>query len=1108
MKNIFLLLFISISTYCFAGVSIIMQQDICKGVVYGDLNEPLIGATVKIIEKNIGTLTDKDGNFTLSDVPIGTKIEISYVGYEPKILEFNGKFIKVILESNTNLNEVVVVGYGEVQKRAKMTNSIAKIDGKTITVGANANPAQALAGVIPGAKVYTTSGSPSSTPSIIIRGGTDYNGNNAPLIVVDGIQSGSLSNINPNDIESISVLKDAGATAIYGARAGNGVILVTTKSGAKGKASVDFNLKFGMNFYSPGYEICSDEDYLYYYRLSLQNAEHTLPGGNYSSSYESMLYATNQPGGIGRTELSDSQSYNILKKTEENAYLLDMGWKEMLDPVSDNYILYKNSDIMAINTRNPYYTQDYNVSINGGGDRGNYYVGLGYYKGDDLLKDSYYQRYNLTFNGGYKINKWLESNTQVSYIRTGGYSNPELTTTYFMNRGLAFKFVRLEAEDGTALYGTSNPTININANKGNFDRDSESSYLSMTQRFTVNILPELKLNASMNWWIRDNISESFNHAYYTSNEGVLNPSGSNGVNRTYASAASFGRYFNQTYTLTASYNKEFNARHMLNVLLGTEFYKSRYRYMYAYGYGAPTGDFADLSLTQNDEDVQSRSIDSSHAREALLSYFFRGEYSYLNKYLLSATIRTDGYSRLMNHKWGIFPGISVGWIFSKEDFWKDLGLDWLSFGKIRASFGLNATINSSYLGYYTLQGSYSAYKYDGKYGYRISGLPNPDLSWEKTQTAEGGLDLGFLNNRFNLSLLYYNRLTKDKYAALSLPQTTGFSSVTYNNGIYQNQGIEIEFNGKLLDTHDFSWSLGANISYNNDKIIKLPDNGLPNNRQGGTEVFTGNGEETYYVGGYQEGQNPYSFVGYGVVKMLRTQAEIDALGDYIDIGGTQGVGVYANESGKQRLIDEGYTSYVQLKPGDFLYEDRNGDNKVEPKDRKIIGNMDPKWTGGFNTTLQWKNWSIYTRFDMSFGFDVYESNIAFWLGEGQGAMAFSKEVRDTWTPDNPNAKYPRVVWAAQYGTDNYIRTNSFFVQKGNYLACRELKLSYTVPKNICNKLSCQNLEVSITGQNLGFIKSCTIPLPDNTTYTSGNTAGYGGTYNLPRILLFGLNVKF
>ena len=344
-----------------------------------------------------------------------------------------------------------------------------------------------------------------------------------------------------------------------------------------------------------------------------------------------------------------------------------------------------------------------------------------------------------------------------------------------------------------------------------------------------------------------------------------------------------------------------------------------------------------------------------------------------------------------------------------------------------------------------------------------------------------------------------------------MPQTTGFSSVVYNNGQYRNQGVELDLQATLLRMRDFQWTLNANITYNKNTIVKLPNNGLPNNRQGGTEIYTGKGYETKYVGGYQEGQRPGTVVGYGVVRLARTQAEIDALGDYIDIATSNGAGVYATEAGRQRLINEEHydpKNTVQLMPGDFIYEDRNGDNKIEAKDRKVLGNSVPKWTGGFNTTVTWKGLSLYARFDMGFGFKVYDSNVAFWLGEGQGSMAFNDAVRDTWTPDNPGAKYPRVCWASQYGTDNYIRTNSFFTQNGSYLACRELQLSYALPKFICQKIACQAISVSVTGQNLGYIKSCTIPLPDNVTYWSGGTAGAGGTFNVPRTVLFGLNVTF
>lgn len=1116
--GIFVLMFVTCSsTVVFASVSesmgtlaVLPPTGDCTGVVLAQTGEPLIGATVRVKDTNQGVITDIDGKFSITGVKIGATLQISYVGYKTQEIEYKGSPLNVVMVEDNVLEEVVVIGYGVSQKRTKVTNSIAKVSDEALSVGAHANPAQALAGAVAGVKVDVSTGSPAATPSITIRGGSNYDGgSNEPLVIVDGVIRSSLSDINANDIESMDILKDAGATALYGARAGNGVILITTKKGKAGSARVDLNMKVGLNYYDNGYTMCTDEDYLYYYRLALQNCEWTLPGGKYASSYNSMLYGTNQPGGIGRTELDDNQSYNILRKTDSNAYLLEKGWKEMLDPVSDNYILYKNIDPLEMNGRTPYITQDYNIGISGGNDRGQYYAGLGYYDADGVIKNTFYKRYSFAFTGSYKLSKWLESNSVFNFTRANWLNDdPMLSTTYFLNRGLGYKFVRYYTEDGTPLYGTGNPTYNVNVNQGNFDRDYQSDKFSMTQSLTATIIPGLTVKGSMSWFYNEEFDESFNRAYVSNNTGALDPTGNSGVNRTYNTSAQFLRYLDETYNVVANFNRTFVDAHTVNVMVGSELYKRRYRGFSASGYGAPTGNFQDLDLTQNDADVQSRSTDSWHNKEALLSYFARAEYDYKNKYLLAATFRRDGYSRLVNNKWGNFPGVSAGWVFTEEDFWKNWNMEWVNYGKLRGSFGLNATINSNYLGYYTLQGAYSAYMYNGNYGYRISSLPNPDLKWERTRTGEVGLDLGFLGNRFNLGLTYYNRLTMDKYSSLSLPQTTGFSSVTYNNGSYRNQGLEIDFNSTLLRTRDFSWTLNLNATYNKNTIVSLPENGLPNNRQGGTEVYTGNGTETYYIGGYQEGQSPGSIIGYGVVKMVRTQAEIDALGDYIDIGGSYGVGVYATEAGRQRLLKLGYTNNVQLMPGDFVYEDRNGDNKVEAQDRKVLGNLIPKWTGGFNTTLKWKNLQLYARFDMGFGFQVYESNVAFWLGEGQGAMAFNDAIRDTWTPDNPDAKYPRVVWASQYGTDNYIRTNSFFTQNGNYLACRELQLSYTLPTDICKKFFCQGMTVSITGQNLGYIKSCTIPLPDNTTYTSGNTAGNGGTYNVPRTLLFGLNVSF
>lgn len=330
--------------------------------------------------------------------------------------------------------------------------------------------------------------------------------------------------------------------------------------------------------------------------------------------------------------------------------------------------------------------------------------------------------------------------------------------------------------------------------------------------------------------------------------------------------------------------------------------------------------------------------------------------------------------------------------------------------------------------------------------------------------------------------------------------------MTNNNGKFRNRGIELEINANLLHIKDFSWILGANIAYNKNTVVQLPYNGLEKNRQGGTQIYTGNGDETTYVGGLQEGETPYNvIVGYGVEKMVRSES--DLVDGYCDM--SQSIAVYYGDSGYQKLVDAGWTgSAYELECGDLMYQDINGDGIITSYDQKVLGNTTPKWNGGFNTTLSWKGLTLYLRTDFGLGFSSYDGMRQWINGCAQGNFNMTTDIWDSWTPDNPDAKYPRYVWADQLGTNNYVRTSEYWVTNGNYLAFRELQLSYSLPTRICQKFRCQNLTVSITGQNLGYWTSSSLAIPDYQQYSSGDTGGYGGTYSLPRTVLFGLNVTF
>lgn len=1097
----------------------------CTGTVLDSMGDPLMGATVRAEGTSIAGATNLDGEFSLRGVKIGTKITFNYIGMKPKTVVWNGTPINVTLEDDSNvLDEVVVMGYGIQQKRAKVTNSIAKVSSETLTVGSNANPAQALAGAVSGVKVNVNSGDPSATPSIVIRGGTNWSGDSNPLVVVDGQIRSSLSDINPNDIESMEILKDAGATALYGARAANGVILITSKTGKEANGRVTLSAKYGVTNYSSGYEYADAETYINYFRRALFTMSNPNPtnagnpaGTTWLHNFYGMLNAGSQGFSTGNTVLNPAQNYNILTMTEDNKYLLEKGWKSMPDPLNglqgwDNInrtILYRDTDILGVNANTATATQDYNLSFSGGNDRGNYYASLGYYKADGALPTTFYERYNFAFTGGYKISQWLTANSIFNFTRANWNNNSKgLNNGYVFSRyASAPPTARINDEDGNDIYGYAG--MNLNYQKEAWKNENQSDKFQMTQSLTANLIDGLSVTGTMSWYYTEQLNSSFQADHDS------NAAGAQYVNR--ATSKSADRTFEQTYKAMANFNRTFNEVHTVSAALAVEYYKRQYKSLAASGNKAPTDDFDNLQYsftgTQNPYVASSLAASNYIYEDAIMSYVGQVAYDYDDKYLFQTTFREDGYSRLQNNRWGAFPGVSGGWVFTKENFWSENdALSFLNYGKIRASFGLNGIVNPNVIGYYTLLGSYSGYQYGGQTGFRISGLPNLNLRWERTRTFDMGLTFGFLQNRFNVDIAYYNRLTMDKYANKTLPPTTGFSSVVNNNGKFRNQGVEIDLNGTLLRTRDFSWTLGLNITYNKNIVVELPDNKLERNRQDAFQVYSGDGNKMEWVGGLQEGQEPNHFFGFKKDHMLRSWADVEAMGDYIDISRTSpsAVNIYANESGLQRLKDMGLSAgAVRLSPGDLVWKDINGDNMIESYDRFDLGNLIPHWTGGFNTRFTWKGLSLYARFDMGFGFTVYDPPYAWSMGGGQGAFNFMTDIKDTWTPENPNAKLPRFVDASNMGTDSWIRASDLIACSGAYLACRELSLSYELPKNIASKFRSQGLTLSVTGQNLGYLKKTTLPLPDKRPdYSNGASAGNGGTYNLPVNVIFGLNLSF
>ena len=1087
-------------------VKITQQNGSCTGIVKDTTGETVIGASVVVKGTTNGTITGIDGDFSLNNVKQGDIIQISFVGYKTVEVKGNGQPLNVTLKDDTEmLGEVVVTGYGGQQLRTKVTNSISKVKQESLNVGMHSNPAQALSGAVAGLKVIQSSGSPGATPTIILRGGTNLDGTGSPLVVVDGQLRDSMSDINPEDIESMDVLKDAGATALYGARASNGVILITTKRGKAGFREINFKAKLGLSYARTPYEFLEAGEYIKAMRKAHWDAGHLFQDkdGNtktYWGNWESYLNGK-QPFGTGNNLDQDIYSTQFLN--EDNKYLLGRGWQTVTDPITGKEILYKNTDVDKYNLNDPAFSQDYNINMSGGNDRGTYYAGLGYNRQEGVPVNTFYERYSFITNASYKIADWLTSTSSLNYNRANwknmpGSNGSELN--YFGRVRSLPPTVLFEDEEGNMKLGPGTADGNQMYQPDQWWNDNQSDKFTMSQSFKIDILKNLSLTANMNWYYSETYQESFTKDYENTPGNFV---------RTRSATAYYNRDFRQTYNAVLNYNETFFLDHHVEVMLGMEYYNKYQRGFEAQGQGAPTDDLPDLSLTDKGEG--KRTINSWHEKQRILSFFGRLNYDFKDKYLLSFVFRRDGYSSLLgDNRWGFFPGVSAGWIFGREDFIKE-AIPVMSFGKLRASYGING--NASGIGAYTLQGSYGSsnsngsFNYNGNTSYLITELPNPNLRWEKTATFEVGADLSFFANRLNTNLTYYNRLTSDKYAALSFPTSTGFSSVTNNNGEFRNQGIEIELSGKIIDSKDWTWSASGNIAFNKNKIVSLPDNGMERNRINAFQVYTGNGDEKKWVGGQQEGQEPGILYLYQADGIYRSYDEIPA-----NLVRKYGSRTYYGPEAWNKLTAEqqNATTNFPIQPGDTKFHDVNGDDVIDEFDKVKVGATSPRWTGGFNTTLRWKNFQLYGRFDYALGFWLYEnsgtqSTTPWFMGCYQGTYNTPTMYYDTWSESNPNAKYPRYLFADQNGKNNYI-ASTMFAYRGDYLAIREISLSYSLPESVAKMLKMQRAEVSITGQNLGYITGAkNVGSPEANPKDNG---AVGQGYSLPRTILFGVNLTF
>ena len=1036
-------------------------QTIITGTVKDSRDEILPGVSIKLKGTSIGASTNTSGNYSIT-VPEGNGVLVfSFIGMQNKEVEISGrKVIDVtLLESVASLQEVVVIGYGS-QSRETITTSISKLDTKVLANVPFANVASALQGTLSGVRVQTTSGMPGSAPRIIIRGGTSINNPDGagPLYVVDGVIRSNINTIDQSDIESLQVLKDAAATSIYGARASNGVVIIATKSGKSGKAVIDYRYDMTLSDNVEKYDLLSAKDYIYYQRLGIYRS---ATWGNKPAQLAILSSASS--AGTGN-DLTNNTAYTTQYLTPQNQHKLKEGWQSMPDPIDPTKtIIFDDFDFQNSLYRTGV-SGNHSITASGGTEKGTFSAGLGYLNNDGIVITTNYKRLNGHINGDFKIRDNLKVFGRLLYSNSQD-NNPTSVNTFGRSIGLP-PTAKYKFEDGTYGPGQSASLGNNEYLLNTVDRKNNGDDLTLAFGAKLKILPGLSFDPQVSWWQTSGDSRNFQKAFWNGPLSYV-------VSR--AATSSYSKSLQKQADAVFTYIKSIKNSHNFEAKSGFSYYGSASNSLSANGRDAAT----DLIPTLNASALPV-SVSSAESEQLIYGYFGRLNYDFNQKYLLSITARYDGASNLGDaYKWGLFPGVSVGWNVHKEGFWSSLPENLLKL-KLRASYGVNGNISG--LGPYTAQGQYNVgSQYGGFAAIQNTVIANSELQWEQSKTLDFGLDLGIFDNRINIMFDVYRRETDNLLASLALPHSTGFSSTLTNLGSLENKGIELELSTRIMPaTSSFQWDLGFNVSKVSNKILKLPYNGVENNRIGGVQVWDQETGAYVWKGGLQEGGKMGDYYTY---KML---------------------GVYATDAEAASGPRDNLTPIADKKlyGGDAIIADLDGNKILDTRDQVYAGNIYPTWTGGFSNSFNYKNIGLYIRTDFTTGQTIYNYTNLSLIAQLQGDNGLSKEILKSWQKQGVVTDIPAFVYADQQVRNKLYRGaagNTKFYEKGDYLAIRELTLTYDLPKILLKRAKISGLRLNVTGHNLHYF-----------TKFSGLNPEYGGQdtgrYPIPRNIIFGLNV--
>lgn len=1069
MKKL-LLLFVAVFAL---AVSASAQSRTVTGTVVGaEDDEPLVGATVMPIGGGTGTATNIDGQFTIT-LPANVKeLKVSYVGMHAATVPASDGMIVKLVNSTNRLDEVMVVAYGTV-KKSEYTGAASVVNSEQLQDALVTTVTSALSGKVSGVQTLSSNGQPGVAPTVRIRGVGSINANSNPLYVVDGLPyEGDINQLNPQDIESMTVLKDAASTALYGARGANGVILVTTKQGQKdGEVKVTFDARWGANTRAlPNYDVVTDTDQ--YLKMVGQ------------AIYNNARYVS---GVSGASALA----------TANNSLWSSLGYQIYTLPQGQNFFLNENFDInpnatLGYTDGSYYYTpdnwidetfrtgfrQEYNLSLQGSSDKINYYLSAGYLGNDGLIEGSHFKRFSTRLNVDYQMKPWLKVGANMSYVYTNSGYPGDQDTDASSSSGNAFFLayqigpvypMYLRSADGNIIYdkATGNPVYDY----GSKDYDAHG----LSRNFMSGANPVSALLYDTEEYLTDfftgkwyatvtpiaGLNVTGTLGYTTNNERLhYLHTPLYGQSSTYGGQAIQQATNNNALTLQAlaSYSRTFNDVHNMDLMAGYESLERHVEYVSASGSNLYNPFVPYVGNTIDNPNVGG--LKYGYATRGLL---FRAKYNYDSKYFFMGSFRRDASSRFAkDHRWGNFWSVSGAWEIAKENFAKDW--TWLDMLKFKASFGQNGNDNlgtSSSSGFYGFFSAYTdMYQLTGGNGVWSDATlyfkGNPDISWETSNNFNIGFDYSFLNGKVDGTIEYFNRQTSDMLYFKPTSPSIGYSSMPMNIGSMSNYGMEFDVNVNIFNTKNIQWDVNANITWAGNKVLKLhPD--LNGEWISGSRIF-------------REGESMYQLY---VTK-------------YAGVDPTTGLALYwaKDANGNEYATTSGTQAY--------------NTNRVS------TGNLMPKAYGGFGTDLHAYGFDFSISFAYQFGGKIIDQTYCQLMYGGATAyigQAMHKDLLNAWTPTNTNTDVPRLATNDQYTT--YTAACDRWLISSNYLSLNNITLGYTFKKDWVKKLGLQELRIYGAAENVA-LWSARKGLDPRQSFTASENS----TYSPSRTISGGIRVAF